>query len=371
MENMGINNLFGNIYKNKTVLITGHTGFKGSWLSLWLNQLGANVIGYSLKPLTNPNHFELLSIKNLISIIDDIRNFKKLEEIIQIYKPDIVFHMAAQPLVRYSYKNPYETFEINIMGTINLFEACRSSESVKSIINITSDKCYENKEWVWGYRESDPMGGYDPYSASKGCVELVTNSYRNSFFNINEYKKTHNILLASVRAGNVIGGGDWAEDRLIPDIVKFTSKNKKVIIRNPKATRPWQHVLDPLAGYLMLGQKLLEGKKQFACAWNFGSDDESNVNVETLVTNMKLKWDKINYEFNKVDLNPHEANFLKLDCSKAHSELGWKSNWNFYETLETTTTWYKSFYENNVINSTNDLSKYIEDARETKQRWIQ
>jgi len=285
--------MFNNIYKNKKVLITGHTGFKGSWLALWLKELGAEVIGYALKPPTTPSHYELLTQQptdnlNIISIEGDIRNYIKLNEIFQSYKPEIVFHLAAQPLVRYSYINPVETFETNVMGTINVFEACRNCESVRAIVNITSDKCYENKEWVWGYRESDPMGGYDPYSASKGCAELVTSAYRNSFFTPS-YPLTDSpprVLLASARAGNVIGGGDWADDRLIPDIMRATAKNESVIIRNPKATRPWQHVLEPLSGYLLLGQKLLEGRKEFAGGWNFGPDDESNITVENLIENI-------------------------------------------------------------------------------------
>ena len=353
---------FDNIYKDKTVLITGHTGFKGSWLALWLKELGAKVIGYSLSPITNPNHLELLKL-DMHSIISDIRDLKKLNEVIQTYKPEIVFHLAAQPLVRYSYKNPIETFETNIMGTVNVLETCRLSDSVRAIVNITSDKCYENREWVWGYRENDPMGGHDPYSASKGCAELITNAYRNSFFNLNEYGKSHNILLASARAGTVIGGGDWAEDRLMPDIIKASSRNEKVIIRNPKATRPWQHVLEPLSGYLILGQKLLESKKEFAEGWNFGPDDESNICVEDVILCIKGEWDKVNYEVQSSLDNPHEAGLLRLDCSKAHSMLGWKPVWDIKKTIKMTTKWYKEFYENGKILSLDDLREYIEDTR--------
>ncbi len=366
MESLGINKMqykrFDNIYKDKTVLITGHTGFKGSWLALWLKELGAKVIGYSLSPITNPNHLELLKL-DMHSIISDIRDLKKLNEVIQTYKPEIVFHLAAQPLVRYSYKNPIETFETNIMGTVNVLETCRLSDSVRAIVNITSDKCYENREWVWGYRENDPMGGHDPYSASKGCAELITNAYRNSFFNLNEYGKSHNILLASARAGNVIGGGDWAEDRLMPDIIKASSRNEKVIIRNPKATRPWQHVLEPLSGYLILGQKLLESKKEFAEGWNFGPDDESNICVEDVILCIKGEWDKVNYEVQSSLDNPHEAGLLRLDCSKAHSMLGWKPVWDIKKTIKMTTKWYKEFYENGKILSLDDLREYIEDTR--------
>ena len=278
--------LFNGIYNNKTVLVTGHTGFKGSWLCFWLIQMGAKVIGYSLEPPTSPNHFELLNL-DMVSVIGDIRDSDKLNAVFAQYQPEIVFHLAAQPLVRLSYKEPVETFETNVIGTLKVFEACRNTKSVRAIVNITSDKCYENKEWVWGYRENDPMGGYDPYSASKGCAELVTSSYRNSFFNVNEYGKSHNVLLASCRAGNVIGGGDWAKDRLMTDIMVAVSEGKKVVIRNPRATMPWQHVLEPLSGYLMLGQKLFEGKKEFAQAWNFGPGEQGAITVKEVVENIK------------------------------------------------------------------------------------
>jgi CDP-glucose 4,6-dehydratase len=285
-SNIQYSTLFNGIYNNKTVLVTGHTGFKGSWLCFWLIQMGAKVIGYSLEPPTSPNHFELLNL-DMVSVIGDIRDSDKLNAVFAQYQPEIVFHLAAQPLVRLSYKEPVETFETNVIGTLKVFEACRNTKSVRAIVNITSDKCYENKEWVWGYRENDPMGGYDPYSASKGCAELVTSSYRNSFFNVNEYGKSHNVLLASCRAGNVIGGGDWAKDRLMTDIMVAVSEGKKVVIRNPRATMPWQHVLEPLSGYLMLGQKLFEGKKEFAQAWNFGPGEQGAITVKEVVENIK------------------------------------------------------------------------------------
>lgn len=364
--------LFNNIYYGKRVLVTGHTGFKGSWLCLWLKELGANVIGYSLPPPTDPNHFELLYL-DIVSITGNVRDFGKLKEAIQCHKPEIVFHLAAQPLVRYSYKNPVETFETNVMGTMNVLEACRQTESVKVIVNITSDKCYENREWVWGYRENDPMGGYDPYSASKGCAELVTKCYRNSFFNpshpLTFSPSNNSILLASARAGNVIGGGDWAEDRLLPDIMRAVSKEEKVIIRNPNATRPWQHVLEPLSGYLMLGQKLLEGRKEFAEGWNFGPDDESNICVEDVVSCVKSDWERVDYEIRSSQDNPHEAGFLKLDCSKAHSRLKWKPVWDIKKTLEITIKWYKEFYENGIILSLNNLHEYVEDAMKKALIW--
>ena len=360
--------MFNNIYKDKKVFITGHTGFKGSWLVFWLKNIGAEVLGYSLEPPTKPNHYELLNL-DIYSVIGDIRDRDKLFSVVKDFKPDIVFHLAAQPLVRYSYKNPLETLETNIIGTANVFEACKNAETIKAIVNITSDKCYENKEWVWGYRENDPMGGYDPYSASKGCSELITSSYRNSFFNPKDYGKKHNTLLASVRAGNVIGGGDWSEDRLIPDIVKATEQKKKVFIRNPKATRPWQHVLEPLSGYLLIGQKLLEGKKEFADGWNFGPNDENIISVEEIVKLSKKYWDEIYYEINTDLLDLHEAMLLKLDCSKAHYYLNWKPIWDIDKTLEKTISWYKHFYTNKEILTNQDLEEYIKDAQNKGAVW--
>ena len=365
---MEINNLFNNIYKNKTVLVTGHTGFKGSWLIFWLKKMGANVIGYSLNIPTQPNHISLLEI-DITSVQGDIRDENKLYEVFETYKPEIVFHLAAQSLVRASYENPIETYETNVIGTLKVFEACRKN-NVKAIINITSDKAYENKEWIWGYRENDPMGGYDPYSSSKGCADILANSYRSSYFNPKEYKKTHNTLLASCRAGNVIGGGDWAKDRLITDIMLSVSQGKKVSIRNPNATRPWQHVLEPLSGYLHIGQKLLEEKVEFGEAWNFGPSDEGSVTVEEVVKHVKKHWDKIDYEINSDPHQLHEANLLKLDCSKAHILLKWKDVWDSETTFEKTVKWYKSYYEEDKkVLTENDLESYIQDAKSKNIEW--
>ncbi|NWF66366.1 MAG: CDP-glucose 4,6-dehydratase [Campylobacterales bacterium] len=350
--------LFNEIYKNKTVLVTGHTGFKGSWLSFWLNQMGANVIGYSLQPSTTPNHFELLNL-DMVSIIGDIRDIENLNQVFQTYKPDIVFHLAAQPLVRYSYSYPIETYETNVMGVVNLFECCKKSSSVKAVLNVTTDKCYENREWIWGYKESDPMGGYDPYSASKACSELITSSYRNSFFNLNEYQKSHQILVATARAGNVIGGGDWSIDRLIPDIIKATVKSEKVIIRNPNSTRPWQHVLEAIYGYLLLGEKLLNGEKEFADAFNFGPNDDDMLKVIDILKMSKECWSSIDFEI--INSNTlHEASLLKLDSTKARLKLQWKPKWNSKIAIEQSIDWYRNFYENGEVFTSKQLKDYIE-----------
>jgi CDP-glucose 4,6-dehydratase len=369
MEGLGMKRQFSNIYKNKKVLVTGHTGFKGSWLSFWLNSLGAEVAGFALSPETEPAHFSLLNL-SILSVLADLKEHSKLVELINDFKPDIVFHLAAQPLVRKSYREPLETLTTNVIGTANLFEACRKAEKVKAIINITSDKCYDNKEWLWGYRETDPMGGYDPYSASKGCSELITQSWRNSFFNPDSYGKTHNTLLASVRAGNVIGGGDWGEDRLIPDIARAISKNESVTIRNPKATRPWQHVLEPLSGYLLLGQKLLEGKRDFASAWNFGPKDESAITVGEVVNEIRKRWPAFDYKLKPDKNQPHEAHLLKLDCSKAYGLLNWYPVWNSCETFAKTTDWYREFYQNEEVITEQQLTEYIESAERNNAVWL-
>ena len=369
MEDMErLEGLFNSIYSGKKVLITGHTGFKGSWLALWLKMMGADVYGYSLESLTNINHISLLDLE-MEEEIADIRNLEKFNSFIERTKPDIVFHLAAQALVRESYLNPIETYSTNVMGTLNVFEACRKADSVRAIVNVTSDKCYENKEWIWGYRENDSMGGYDPYSSSKGMSELLTASYRNSFFNTSEYGKKHSILLGSGRAGNVIGGGDWAKDRLIPDIVKSAAKNQPVTIRNPLATRPWQHVLEPLSGYLMLGWKLLEGKKDFASGWNFGPDLHSNLSVGEITQLAKKEWADIATKENSDISEHHEANLLMLDCSKANKILKWNSVWNIDKTIQKTINWYKDFYLEKRVNTHNDINNFVVDARKKGLEW--
>jgi len=329
-------------YKKK-VLITGHTGFKGSWLSLLLNQLGVEVSGFALDPPTSPSMYELGGIDDVVrSVVGDIRDYDLLQSVLRGIEPDIVIHMAAQPLVKESYRNPIETFSTNVMGTVHLLEACRQTPSVRAIVNVTTDKCYENKEWHWGYRENEPMGGYDPYSSSKGCSELVTSAYRTSYFNaVDDEQKS--IGLASARAGNVIGGGDWASNRLIPDFIRAISKNKKIKIRSPYAIRPWQHVLEPLSGYLELAEKLFIDGHAYAGAWNFGPEDQDAKNVEWITKMLCEIWgDSAQYEIDKQP-HPHETNYLKLDCSKAKAELDWLPRWDIRTALESIVEWNKIF----------------------------
>lgn len=359
---MALNSLFGGIYHNKTVLVTGDTGFKGSWLVHWLLKMNAKVVGCSLEPATQPNHFSLLK-NNYTSVRANINNLEALQQVFHTHQPDMVFHLAAQSLVRYSYTNPIETFQTNILGTVHLLELCKQTPSVKAVVNITSDKCYDNQEWIWGYRENDPMGGHDPYSASKGCAELVTAAYQKSFFNQGSQ------LLASARAGNVIGGGDWAQDRLIPDIVQAAAVQKSVVIRQPLATRPWQHVLDPLSGYLTLGWYLLEGQQAFAQGWNFGPGLNSNVTVKTLVDKACEFWKDIAYQTNPDSANYHEANLLMLDCSKANKLLKWTPVWEFEETVGRTIQWYQQFYKDQKLNTEDDLMAYISAAKAKAMPW--
>lgn len=361
-------NLFGNIYKNKKVLVTGHTGFKGSWLIFWLQAMGAEVCGYSLGIPTQPSHFEVFNL-SVGSIVGDVRDHKAFSEVLRDFKPEIIFHLAAQPIVRLSYKHPIETLDINIMGSANILEAVRSTSSVKALVMITSDKCYRNKGLSRGYVESDELGGYDPYSASKACAELVIRSFQNSFFNLDKYDIEHNVLIASARAGNVIGGGDWAQDRLVPDIVKAANKRTGVIIRNPNSTRPWQHVLEPLSGYLMLGWKLLEKDKDFASSWNFGPPIDDCVTVGRLVEEMKKCWKNIDYKIKTDPGGPHEDNLLMLDSSLSRDNLKWSNVWDYTETIKRTIGWYKRYYENSFVNTENDLKDYINEASKKGLVW--
>ena len=366
-------NYFRNAYKNKKVLITGHTGFKGTWLSLWFTGLGAKVIGYSLEPPTEPNLFESIGLEDKIThIIGDVRDEKHLISAFEKYQPEFIFHLAAQAIVRRSYYEPKLTYETNVMGTVNVLEALRRIKSVRVCIIVTSDKCYENREWVYGYRETDPLGGYDPYSSSKGCAELVTAAYRKSFFNPKDYGETHNVALSSVRAGNVIGGGDWGEDRIIPDCMGALSKGETIVIRNPSAIRPWQYVLEPLSGYLLLGTLMCKDGTRYSDAWNFGPNDESIITVEELVKLVIKHWGSGSYTID-TSTHPHEAGFLKLDISKARSLLGWRPIYDVHEAVERTINWYKNFYNGirelyeNTVKEIREYSSRMSD--EYKKDW--
>jgi CDP-glucose 4,6-dehydratase len=340
MEVMEMNPAF---WRGKRVFLTGHTGFKGSWLTLWLQSLGAEVTGYALNPTTNPSLFEVANVADgMKSIIGDIRDIDALQQAMLDAKPEVVIHMAAQPLVRYSYINPVETYATNVMGTVHLFEAVRKTKTVRAVVNITTDKCYENREWEWGYRENEAMGGYDPYSNSKGCAELVTSAYRSSFFNPADYVK-HGVALASVRAGNVIGGGDWAQDRLIPDVVAAFSDGRPVEIRNPKAVRPWQHVLEPLRGYLTLAERLYEGGADFAEGWNFGPNDVDAKPVGWIVKELAEQWGGgATWSVDKGE-HPHEATYLKLDISKAKARLDWSPRLDLESALGMIVSWVRCY----------------------------
>lgn len=339
LENMVMNQEFWN---GKRILLTGHTGFKGSWLSLWLQSMGAQVVGYALSPPTKPSLFEVAEVdKGMTSIVGDIRDLEHLRAVFTEHKPEIVFHMAAQSLVRYSYIEPVETYSTNVMGTVNLLEAVRGANSVKAVVNITSDKCYENREWAWGYRENEAMGGYDPYSSSKGCAELVTAGYRSSYFHPEKYQE-HGVALASARAGNVIGGGDWADDRLIPDIMRAMTQGEVVNIRNPSSIRPWQHVLEPLSGYLLLAQKLFEAGTGYAEGWNFGPNDDDAKPVQWICDQLTNSWGNDAHRVLDNGDHPHEAHYLKLDCSKAKARLNWQPRWTLAETIEHICNWHKA-----------------------------
>lgn len=322
-------------WRGRRVFITGHTGFKGSWLSLWLAQKGAVVTGYALRPPTNPSLFEQARVADVMTDIDgDVRDLARLEAAMIDACSEVVFHLAAQPLVRYSYENPVETYATNVMGTVHLLDACRRVESVRAVVCITSDKCYENREWVWPYRENDPMGGYDPYSSSKGAAELVVSAYRRSYFAAGP-------AVASVRAGNVIGGGDWATDRLVPDIIRALLAGERPQIRAPRSMRPWQHVLEALNGYIMIAERLLTGDRNFADSWNFGPSDDDVRSVEWIVDQMLAGWGTDGWD-HPGGLHPHEATLLALDCAKARRELGWRPALKLNDTLNMIVDWHRS-----------------------------
>jgi CDP-glucose 4,6-dehydratase len=333
-------------WKGKKVMVTGHTGFKGSWLTLWLHHMGAEVTGYALESQTEPNLFTVAGVGEVCrSVIGDVRNRAHLLETMLAAEPEIVIHMAAQPLVQYSYEHPAETFEVNVMGTVNVLDAARQAASLngklQAVLNVTTDKCYENREWIWGYRETDRLGGYDPYSNSKACSELVTSAFRSSYFNPDTHSFSRPIV-ATARAGNVIGGGDWTESRIVPDCVHALTGGGTLLLRNPAAIRPWQHVLEPLSGYLQLVEAMVTHGSNHAGAWNFGPDEESERNVEWLVREVGMLWGKDDFYRIESGAQPHEALNLKLDSSKAKRQLGWSPRWNIHTAIEYTVAWYQA-----------------------------
>lgn len=351
-------------YSGKRVFLTGHTGFKGAWLSIWLHALGARVTGYALEPPTEPSLFELARVGEMMtSVIADVRDLERLKAEMAAVSPEVVIHMAAQPLVRDSYRIPVETYATNVMGTVHLLEAARTCPTVRAVVNVTTDKVYENDECNRAFRENDRFGGYDPYSNSKGCSELVTAAYRSSYFNPQDYAR-HGVALASARAGNVIGGGDWASDRLVPDILRALLAGEPVRIRNPNAIRPWQHVLEPLSGYLTLARKLYEGNGLFAEGWNFGPSEEDARPVEWIVRQMCSQWGEgARYEVDGEE-HPHEAHYLKLDCSKARSELGWHPRWSLERSLDSIMAWTGAYRHQGDLR--NECLRQIEEYQATQ-----
>lgn len=356
--------LFGEVYRARRVLVTGHTGFKGSWLSLWLQEMGADVSGIALSPESHPNHWSLLKLDTK-DLRMDIRDASSVQKAIREINPEIIFHLAAQPLVRRSYHDPVETWSTNVMGTANLLEACRNEPDVRAIVCITTDKCYENQEWVWGYREIDRLGGHDPYSASKAATELVAASYRSAFFNLETTP-----LLGTARAGNVIGGGDWSEDRLIPDLIRAAQKNHPLVVRSPNATRPWQHVLESLSGYLLLGQKLFLGERPFADAWNFGPDTEGNRTVAEILGKCSSRWERVRWQVTEIP-QLHEANLLHLDSTKARQAMHWHPVWGLDTCLSRTIDWYRSWLDKREVISREQLHDYISDAVVSDNEWAE
>jgi CDP-glucose 4,6-dehydratase len=366
---MGLKQLFGGVYAGRRVLVTGHSGFKGSWLTCWLRAMDARVVGLALDPDTKPSHWQLLGLDAVADHRADLRDASSISRIVRESGAEFVFHLAAQPLVRRSYREPLATFESNVLGLVHLLEAVRACPSVRVVVNVTTDKVYEEHASEGGYRESDPLGGHDPYSTSKACAELVSSCYRKSYFDTRqgEHGDGITVLLATARAGNVIGGGDWAEDRLVPDLVRAATSSRSLRLRNPDATRPWQHVLDPLAGYLRLGQVLLENP---ACAeaWNFGPDPEGEVSVHELTSRLHAHWPAMRVEIDR-EAHPHEAAILRLDCSKAKHRLGWRPVWDLDSAVDRTAGWYRAFHEGGQLQTGKDLEDFVADARRMGLPW--
>lgn len=366
MENMALNQLFAGVYLGRRVLITGHTGFKGSWLAAWLVQMGADVTGISLDPETNPSHWTALSPHGVYDRRIDLLDAPALDAAITECRPEIVFHLAAQALVRRSYADPIGTYASNLMGLVNLLESVRRCPSVRAVVNATTDKVYADKPTAGGYREADDLGGHDPYSTSKACAELICESYRKSFFDAG-VGRVDAVRLATARAGNVIGGGDWAEDRLVPDLVRAGSSGQPLKIRNPDAVRPWQHVLEPLSGYLRLGQMLL-GSCDFVGAWNFGPGSDGEISVRQLAERFHQSWPALSIEPD-AKAQPHEAALLRLDCGKASTLLQWRPLWDIDTTVQRTSTWYRDFYHSGFLQTSNDITAYVTRAQREGLSW--
>lgn len=357
-------NAFGGAYRGRRVLVTGHTGFKGSWLCFWLNSLGAEVTGLALDPPSEPSHWDLLDLQ-VTDHRADVRDEAAVQAVFDAERPEIVFHLAAQPLVRRSYLEPINTWATNVMGTANVLESLRSTPQARAAVVVTTDKCYENREWPWAYRERDRLGGHDPYSASKASAELVAASYRSAFL-----QQPTSPLLATARGGNVIGGGDWSEDRLIPDLVRSLIDDETMVLRSPRATRPWQHVLDCLSGYLLVGQQLLAGNSSCAEAWNFGPDQQGNRTVEEVVAGLARHWPRVNWQVT-ASPQPHESGLLQVDSAKARMHLGWRPVWNYEKALQHTATWYRKWLENGHVSTADDLATYTADAVALDLKWMQ
>ena len=361
-----LGDLFGGVYAGRRVLVTGHTGFKGSWLALWLTEMGANVCGLALPAEAAPNHSRLLDLPIDEALID-LRDAAAVADVLSRFQPEIVFHLAAQPLVRRSYREPAATFDVNVMGLVHLLEAVRATASVRVVVNATSDKCYLNRETSDGYREADSLGGHDPYSASKACAEIVSASYRSSFLSAAD-GRGHPVALATARAGNVVGGGDWSEDRLIPDLVRSAVSGVATSIRHPQATRPWQHVLEPLAGYLLLGERLLADPHSAAEAWNFGPDASGQLSVAQVIVSFARRWSTVRCDVERAP-QPHEAGLLHLDCAKARERLGWRPVWDAAVAIERTAAWYRRQHETGALPSGDDIDRYVADARLAGLGW--
>jgi CDP-glucose 4,6-dehydratase len=368
VEDLVMERLFGGVYRGRRVLVTGHTGFKGSWLALWLQRLGAEVSGYSLPAPTRPSHWDLLGLR-LREAQADIRDGERLARFVAEVQPEVVFHLAAQPLVRLSYQQPVETYATNVIGSLNLYEACRRAGGVRAIVSITTDKVYENREWAWAYREDDPLGGHDPYSASKACADIATTSYRRSYWPPERHGQDHQTLMCTARAGNVIGGGDWASDRLVPDLMRGAAMGEEAVLRNPGSTRPWEHVLEPLAGYLLLGQRLWQGRVELARSWNFGPAPEGVLTVEEVVRRLAQGWPAIRYRIERPEKAPHEAGQLLLECSLARAQLRWRPLWDGEACFQRTVEWYRAHHERGELVSERQLADYVAEARRRELVW--